>query len=82
MAETSRPQPSHDQIAALKDVATIIALLVAAMWLANSGQEAMAGSALGGALTLAMPSKGTGGPRIPPLAAGLALGALVGAAGV
>lgn len=72
------PSPDHERIAAIKDVATILALLGAAVFFASSGESAMAGSALGGALTLAMPSRGQG-PRVPPLAAGLALGGLVGA---
>lgn len=65
----------------VKDVVTILALLCAAALFASNGEAAMAGSALGGALTLAMPARATGsGPvRIPPLAAGLALGGLVGA---
>ncbi len=62
----------------VKDVVTILALLVTAGVFAFNEQAAMAGSALGAALALAQPAKLAGG-RIPPLAAGLALGALCGA---
>lgn len=63
-----------ESIHAAKDVATLVALVAASVYLATTGHGELAATALGGALSYAMPSTRTF-PKPPPVVTGLIVGA-------
>lgn len=63
-----------ESIHAAKDVATMVVLVAAAVYLAATNHGELAATALGGALTYAMPNARIAGRPVPPVAMGLLLG--------
>lgn len=74
---TTERNANIESIHAAKDVATMITLIAAAVYLSTTGHGELAATALGGALSYAMPSARVAGRPVPPIAMGLILGWLV-----
>lgn len=65
-----------ESIHAAKDTITLVTLVAAAVYLAANDHGQLAATALGGALSYAIPSSNK--TRVPPIALGLIGGSLVG----